>query len=545
MRKETHFGQTLENMNPSEVESQITAMVLGETSQAETKNLQEIIKKHPQLAAFKQQTETLHHQLIESLSQQSSTQQPPLKWQLPATHRDELLHALQSTEPTSQTSAKKSPSLQPLRKTAIIAAALSILAVSAYSLKSILPSNPKNQAHSKQAELKKIHTKEFKAILSDYSEDNSSRQNQTRNKSFAITANAKHSNTSNPYNDSTISALQDQVEKEIVSPLGASAAFGPNKNKSSDFDHRKLSINTAAITGDSPNPQQSQHHPVTSTEKKIYSVILPNHSDKSYHIARTHLLEKDQLPDPAQMREEEFINAIDYNLLTSPQNRSTKDTLHTAAKINIEQAVAPFTPQTNLIRIGIHTPPRARPSSIHIIFNPKRVLSHRRIGFANITQNTATTIKAPGKVKLDKYRNNTLPLNRHLAAQRPTNALYQVAISEDGQGDIGVIHLQMTDPTSGNPIKQQFTIPYAPSAKPFELAPPSIQMATIAAILGKKLSSPQNSHKADSAQRERLSDTIKQIRRNYPANTNVQDIIRMYEKTKTFEKSPQSIKVEK
>lgn len=95
-----------------------------------------------------------------------------------------------------------------------------------------------------------------------------------------------------------------------------------------------------------PPANEMAPYPEVDTMENAFSTFGMNVSDASFHLAHAALL-RGQKPDPAQIRSEEFINAMDY-FDPAPEFNET-------LAIHSDRAVHPFEVGREILRIGVQT----------------------------------------------------------------------------------------------------------------------------------------------------------------------------------------------
>jgi Mg-chelatase subunit ChlD len=118
--------------------------------------------------------------------------------------------------------------------------------------------------------------------------------------------------------------------------------------------------------------------------------------------------------------------------------------------------------------------PSAQNVKVQVEFNPQRVGRYRLLGFEN------------HRLNKEDFRNDKIDAAEMAAAEAGV-ALYQFEIKPQGQGDVGSVSVRFQDLATGRMVERRWPIPYEPSAPRLELAPTSMQLATVAALFASKL----------------------------------------------------------
>jgi Mg-chelatase subunit ChlD len=118
--------------------------------------------------------------------------------------------------------------------------------------------------------------------------------------------------------------------------------------------------------------------------------------------------------------------------------------------------------------------PSAQNVKVQIEFNPQRVSRYKLLGFEK------------HRLKQEDFRNDQVDAAEMAAAEAGV-AMYQFEAKPNGSGDVGNVSVRFRDLVTGNMVERRWPIPYEPSAPRLELASPSMQLATSAALLAAKL----------------------------------------------------------
>ncbi|MCA9185613.1 MAG: von Willebrand factor type A domain-containing protein [Pirellulaceae bacterium] len=118
--------------------------------------------------------------------------------------------------------------------------------------------------------------------------------------------------------------------------------------------------------------------------------------------------------------------------------------------------------------------PSAMNVKVQVQFNPQRVGKYKLLGFEKHT------------LKQEDFRNDKVDA-AELAAAEAGVAMYQFEAQPDGSGDVGTVSVRFLDLTTGHMVEKTWPIPYQPQAPRPEHAPPSIRLATSAALFAAKM----------------------------------------------------------
>jgi hypothetical protein len=110
-----------------------------------------------------------------------------------------------------------------------------------------------------------------------------------------------------------------------------------------------------------------------------------------------------------------------------------------------------------------------------------------------------------------------------MAAEEAGNALYQVEAKPDGKGDVGTVFVRFRDMATGQMVERSWAIPYQPSINNLSSAAPSMQLATVAGMLGERLKLGEEA----GIDLNQLKPVIGKLRNHFHSDSEVQDLIRM------------------
>ena len=119
-----------------------------------------------------------------------------------------------------------------------------------------------------------------------------------------------------------------------------------------------------------------------------------------------------------------------------------------------------------------------------------------------------------------------------MAAAEAGNAVYQMEVRPDGEGEIGTVSVRFQDMATGEMVERKWTIPYEGDAPRLSEAPPSMRLAASAALLGEKLN---GSPMGDRVQLRELGKITNSLRTDYPRSARVGELIEMTAKARELE----------
>ncbi|MFT5632336.1 MAG: hypothetical protein ACI9SQ_000040 [Rubritalea sp.] len=157
--------------------------------------------------------------------------------------------------------------------------------------------------------------------------------------------------------------------------------------------------------------------------------------------------------------------------------------------------------------------PAAKNVKVQVVFNPERVGNYRLIGFEK------------HRLKKQDFRNDTVDA-AEMAAEEAGNALYQVEARPDGEGDVGTVFVRFRDMATGQMVERSWAIPYQPNINSLSSADPSMQLATVAGMLGERLKQGEEA----GIDIKQLKPIYGMLRSHFHADNEVKDLIRMCEK---------------
>jgi hypothetical protein len=154
--------------------------------------------------------------------------------------------------------------------------------------------------------------------------------------------------------------------------------------------------------------------------------------------------------------------------------------------------------------------PAAENVKVQVVFNPERVSRYRLIGFEKHL------------LKKEDFRDDKVAA-AELAAEEAGVALYQVETLPKGEGDLGEVFVRFRDPANGRMVERSWTMPYDARAAAFDKAPPSMQLAGMAALLAEKL---QGNQEVDL---KAMAPVLTGLRAHYSNQARVRELIKMFQ----------------
>lgn len=156
--------------------------------------------------------------------------------------------------------------------------------------------------------------------------------------------------------------------------------------------------------------------------------------------------------------------------------------------------------------------PAAQNVKVQVVFNTKRVKKHKLLGFEK------------HRLKKEDFRNDKVDA-AEMAANESGNALYQMEVDPSGTGEVGTVFVRFRDMSTGRMVERSWTIPYNSQAPRLTQAEPSLQLASVAGLLGERLRSSKNV--TDDIQK--LAPLFGKLRTHYHCDKRVLELIRMCE----------------
>mgnify|MGYP006945902962 CR=1 FL=1 len=115
-----------------------------------------------------------------------------------------------------------------------------------------------------------------------------------------------------------------------------------------------------------------------------------------------------------------------------------------------------------------------------------------------------------------------------MAAEEAGNALYQVEALPGGRGDIGRVFVRFMDMETGQMVERSWIIPYDSQTANIDSTTPSMQLASVAGLLGEKMKFGESA----GINLSRLDQVTGKLRVHYHNDKKVKALLRMVERTK-------------
>ena len=157
--------------------------------------------------------------------------------------------------------------------------------------------------------------------------------------------------------------------------------------------------------------------------------------------------------------------------------------------------------------------PAAENVKVQVRFNPARVGRYKLIGFEE------------HRLQKEDFRNDAVDA-AEMAAEEAGNALYQIEVLPQGEGEVGEVSVRFRDANTGEMVERAWTIPYEAQVAAFDQATPSIQLAGVAAFTAEKL---RGAPLADAVDFQDLKQVFAKVKAAYPNSQPVDDLGTMIE----------------
>lgn len=160
--------------------------------------------------------------------------------------------------------------------------------------------------------------------------------------------------------------------------------------------------------------------------------------------------------------------------------------------------------------------PAAKDVKVQVRFNPARVSTWRLIGFEQ------------HRLRTEDFRDNTVDA-AELAAEEAANALYQVQLLPEGEGELGEVFVRFLDPSSGQYVERSWVIGYDAQAPAFARAGPAMRLAGSAAFLAEKL---RGGELAGQVRLDEFTPVVNGLGAAYPESNRVLGFIELFRLTR-------------
>ena len=118
--------------------------------------------------------------------------------------------------------------------------------------------------------------------------------------------------------------------------------------------------------------------------------------------------------------------------------------------------------------------PAARNVKVQVQFNPSRVTSYRLCGFEK------------HRLNKEDFRDDKVDA-AEMAAAEAGNAVYQIQVNPEGQGEVGTVSVRFQDTSSGEMVERTWPIAYNASTPRITEATAPMQLAATANLVAEKL----------------------------------------------------------
>lgn len=160
--------------------------------------------------------------------------------------------------------------------------------------------------------------------------------------------------------------------------------------------------------------------------------------------------------------------------------------------------------------------PAAQNVKVQVNFNPNRVGRYKLYGFEK------------HRLKKEDFHNDSVDA-AEMAAEEAGNAIYQIEVLPEGEGDVGTVSVRFRDVATGLMIERKWSIPYQPRTPALEQSSASLRLASGAALLGERL---KGSLVGEVVEMPRLGNLINTLPADYPADPRVKDLVEMANKVR-------------
>lgn len=155
--------------------------------------------------------------------------------------------------------------------------------------------------------------------------------------------------------------------------------------------------------------------------------------------------------------------------------------------------------------------PAAENVKVQVQFNPKRVGKYQLIGFEKDRLNT------------EDFRNDKVDA-AEMAAAEAGQALYQVELLPEGEGDIGEVSVRFRDVATRQMVERKWTMRYDATTPVFERAAPTMQLAGLAMLTAQKL---QGGAAGSMIRFSEMPQAQQQIREEFSQSPRVTELLEM------------------
>jgi Ca-activated chloride channel family protein len=148
---------------------------------------------------------------------------------------------------------------------------------------------------------------------------------------------------------------------------------------------------------------------------------------------------------------------------------------------------------------------------VQVKFNPKRVKTHRQIGYLR------------HQLKKEDFRNNAVDA-AEIGSAESGNALYVLQIDPEGSGPIGRVHVRYREPATGKYKETSWPLPHRPNPPALDKASPAMRVAASSATFAEWLA---RSPYAGDVELMKLQQYLAGLQQEFPAHSPVQSLLQM------------------
>ena len=148
---------------------------------------------------------------------------------------------------------------------------------------------------------------------------------------------------------------------------------------------------------------------------------------------------------------------------------------------------------------------------VQVQFNPKRVKTHRQIGYLR------------HQLKKEDFRNNAVDA-AEIGSAESGNAIYVLQIDPEGSGPIGTVHIRYRQPATGNYKETSWPLPHRPNPPALDKASSAMRVAASAATFAEWLA---RSPYAGDIDLMKLQQYLAGLQSEFPAHSPVQSLLQM------------------
>ena len=148
---------------------------------------------------------------------------------------------------------------------------------------------------------------------------------------------------------------------------------------------------------------------------------------------------------------------------------------------------------------------------VQVVFNPKRVKTHRQIGYLR------------HQLKKEDFRNNAVDA-AEIGSAESGNALYVLQIDPKGSGPIGRVHVRYREPATGKYKETSWPLPHRSNPPSLDQASSAMRLAASAATFAEWLA---RSPYAGDVDLMKLQQYLAGLQTEFPSHSPVQSLLQM------------------